>query len=126
LYSYTKPLKTRAMIVRAFLNLTLAVALVLIGFGHQPITATKDAQASAYVLAGGSWADICGQSGDPRNDSATQCQACVIGQSCPIDAPMQIPVILGFADVLRDTAPQTMRRLSTVDWANGARAPPLA
>ncbi|MCG3267669.1 hypothetical protein [Yoonia sp. I 8.24] len=113
------------MILRALISVTLALALALVGFGHQSVAPSDDGQATAYVLAGGSWADICGDSGDPR-DGGTHCQACVISQTCALDAPTQMVIAAGQALPLHVVTPRTLNRLSTVYWAHGARAPPLA
>ncbi len=113
------------MFLRALISVTLALALALVGFGHQSVAPSDNAQATAYVLAGGSWADICGDSGDPR-DGGTYCQACVISQTCALNAPAQMVIAAGQAMPLDVVAPQTLNRLSTVYWAHGARAPPLA
>ena len=114
------------MMLRALLSVTLALALALVGFGHQTLAPQDDAQASAYVLAGGSWADICGQSGDQRGGSISQCQACIIAKSCTVGSSPQTVMAHPLAQKLNLTASYTINHLSTVDWANGARAPPLA
>ncbi|MDO6590761.1 hypothetical protein DS901_05105 [Loktanella sp. D2R18] len=114
------------MILRALISVTLALALALVGFGHQSVAPTDNAQASAYVLAGGSWADICGDSGDPRDGGTSYCQACVISQTCAMGAPAQMVIADAQAMPLNVAAPQTLNRLSTIYWAHGARAPPVA
>ncbi|SFR38562.1 hypothetical protein SAMN04488005_1250 [Yoonia tamlensis] len=114
------------MILRALLSLTVAFALCLVGFGHKPLAPAQDAQAAAYVLAGGSWSDLCGQSGDPRDETAAVCQACIIAKSCAFGAFAQsaFPLVVATGHVPR--APQGLARLSNIDQANAARAPPLS
>ena len=114
------------MKTRALISLVLMLALAMIGFGHQPLTAKADAQATAYTIAGGSWTDICGQDGDPRHANASPCQACVIAHNCLLDAP-QLAQLAPQTRINWDTTqPRVLARLSAFNWAHAARAPPLA
>ena len=114
------------MKLRVLISLTLALALALVGFTHKPLNPQQDAQATAYVLSGGSWADICGNSTDPQHASFDHCQACLIGQTCLVPTRTTTPQQLLTATALFPTPTQNISRFSAMDWAYGARAPPAA
>ncbi|MDD9707746.1 MAG: hypothetical protein V7698_04230 [Paracoccaceae bacterium] len=105
---------------------TLAAALIMIGFGHRA-PAQSDVAVQAYVLAGGSLAELCA---DPLDDSLPahmDCPACHLVATC---AGGTQPDLLRDADLRmlsRVVAPQENRAARMVlDPALGLRAPPLA
>lgn len=76
----------RRMIYRNLITLCLLMALTLSSFGHSTLSPDAEAQAEAYILAGGSWSDLCSNQGDPLAAGA-KCIACIIGQSCLLSNP---------------------------------------
>ncbi len=114
------------MIKRGLISFILMIALALVGFGHRSLAPAADAQATAYVLAGGDWSDICGQSGDPRHAQADQCLACVISHSCVTPEPAYAPALTITAATIWAAPAHRIYRLSSLDWSYPARAPPLA
>ncbi len=77
------------MIMRRIIASILMVALTLVSFGHQSLSPGAEAQAESYILAGGDWADLCGDEGDPLAH-VTKCMACLISQACAVPAPGDI------------------------------------
>ena len=74
------------MILRGIITTILLVALTLVSFGHQTLSPQTEAQVDAYILAGGDWSDLCGESEDPLAH-ASKCMACLIAQACALPAP---------------------------------------
>lgn len=76
---------SRGVIWRGLFALLLLAALTLSSFGHRSLSPNAAAEAQAYILAGGDWASLCGESGDPL--AATEkCRACVIAQTFALPA----------------------------------------
>ena len=104
----------------------LTVALVATGFAHR-LPSTDDAALSAYALAGGDIADLCGDlDGDGLPDHG-DCPACQIagGADLPPTALTLRDADLAF--VAQVVAPRESRAVRAVlDPARGLRAPPLA
>ncbi len=111
---------------RLLLLAALAVALVATGFANR-VPATGDDAVLAYVLAGGTLSDICGDAdGDGLPDHG-DCPAChIVGAAALPSAD------LGLRDadlifVAAIVAPRESRAVRAVlDPARGLRAPPLA
>lgn len=114
------------MIRRGLISCIVVFALAFIGFGHRALTPAVDTQATAYVLAGGDWADICGQTGDPRHARVDQCLACIVSHGCLTPTPAQFPALQLATSALWIGKSASISRLSILDWAYAARAPPLA
>lgn len=75
------------MIKHGIITTILTLALTLVSFGHRTLSPAAEAQAEAYILAGGNWAELCGESGDPLA-GISKCMACVISQTCALlDSP---------------------------------------
>jgi len=101
----------------------LAMALLLVSFGHRPLQA--EPQATAYILAGGDWADLCAD-GDAPHLYGDSCMACLVAQTAHLAEPYA-----GFSPVtLAGTAHWNMRDIATpartAFATHPARAPPLA
>lgn len=116
----------RAFAWRIWVACVAIVALLMVGLGHNRPALQQDAQATAYVLAGGSWDDLCGQPGDPRHMDSTACQACLISHSCLLDAPLQSALRVATNSTRVWPSHHTNHDLSQLDWAYAPRAPPLA
>jgi hypothetical protein len=111
---------------RLMLLAVLTVALVATGFAHR-LPSTDDAALSAYALAGGDIAELCGDlDGDGLPDHG-DCPACQIagGADLPPASPTLRNADLAF--VAQVVAPRESRAVRAVlDPARGLRAPPLA
>lgn len=112
------------LISRIALTLALLFALVGIGFAHrapQPEEAAK----LAFLMAGGSLADLChdgGDDGQPGRD----CPACHLPAVVMV-AALDVPVrVADLAFVAKVVAPRASRAARVVrDPGHGLRAPPL-
>lgn len=111
---------------RLVLMLALIVALVATGFGHR-IPSSNDSMIEAFVLSGGSLADLCADTDGNGLPDHGDCPACHIVASA--DLP-EADLTLRDADlafVAKVVAPRESRALRMVlDPARGMRAPPLA
>ncbi|MCG3267772.1 hypothetical protein [Yoonia sp. I 8.24] len=110
--------------------LTTFVLLLALGAGglsapvKQP-TLTDDV--IAYLAAGGSFSDLCGNTTDPSKASGGHCPAChLIAAAVLPDALTSAPITLpGDYTRLVATA-QNMRNAQSLDPARLSRAPPQA
>ena len=111
---------------RVALMVLLTVALVATGFGHRMPSGT-DTAIEAYVLAGGTAADLCGSPGDEGTLTQRDCPACqIVGAAALPDAPASI-IQADLVFVATVIAPRESRALQRVlDPGRGMRAPPLA
>ena len=70
------------MIARVFVSLrlilvaALLVAMGSVGFAHRSSVPEMDAELLAYLEAGGSLSDICGDLGEDGPGGAERCEAC--------------------------------------------------
>lgn len=81
----------------------------------------------AFVLAGGTLADICDDSGRGHSDGLTGCLACHIVGTADVPAPSPVPRAAGLIVTAAVTAPQESRAVrQAFDFAHAMRAPPLA
>lgn len=112
------------MITRWIILTSLMIGLTFASFGHHTVAPDKQAQAQAYILAGGDWADLCSDNGDPLGGAA-KCIACVIGHGCALPAlnaaPIRATQGTAVAWVAQDQAVQPLRSLQS----HTARAPPF-
>ncbi|MFA8442706.1 hypothetical protein [Yoonia sp.] len=113
------------MILRALISALVLFALTLSSFGHRTLLPAEEAQAESFILAGGNWAELCGEGGDPLS-TVGKCMACVIAQTCatPTPAVMARSLSSGEAIIWPREASQT-RAVSRIS-AHPARAPPFA
>jgi hypothetical protein len=111
---------------RLMLLAALTVALVATGFAHR-MPSSSDASLSAYALAGGDIADLCGDlDGDGLPDHA-DCPACHIAGSADLPPTGHTLRDADLAFVAQVVAPRESRAVrSVLDPARGLRAPPLA
>lgn len=70
----------KALVWRIVLTPVVVVALTLVSFGHQRLSPGDQAQAEAYLLAGGDWSAIC----TDDQTIAQTCLACVISATCAL------------------------------------------
>lgn len=112
------------MILRSLIAALVLVALTLSSFGHRTLSPADEAQADAYILAGGDWASLCGESGDPLSTTA-KCMACVIAHNCALPTPVLAarPLSPGEANVWPLAADRPL--VSAHTPAHPARAPPF-
>ncbi|MEM9785715.1 MAG: hypothetical protein AAF801_04390 [Pseudomonadota bacterium] len=112
------------MIVRGIITSLLVVALTLISFGHQTLSPKTEAQAQAYILAGGDWADLCGDAGDPLAH-VTKCMACVISQLCAVPTPSDVARPLNAGTALAWVIVLERNPAPAAHSTQSARAPPV-
>lgn len=115
---------------RAFLSglavvLALTLALVATGFAHHTPTA-DDAAKTAFLLAGGTAADLCDDMGDDLGGSG-DCPVCHLTATAVLPAA-DLPLLQAALEFERVVvAPRENRAARMVrDPARGMRAPPSA
>lgn len=113
------------MILRSLISALVLIALTLSSFGHRTLSPGDEAQAEAFILAGGDWATLCGDGDDPLS-TAGKCMACVIAQNCALPTPITTArsIASGEAIIWSRAAGQFPAVANTV--AHPARAPPFA
>jgi len=96
------------------------------GAGHRMLSADSLAL-DAFVLAGGTLADICDDTGGDHGDGLTGCLACHIVGTADVPAPDPVPRTAGLIVTAAVAAPQESRAVrQALDFAHAMRAPPLA
>jgi hypothetical protein len=110
---------------RLVLMFSLTVALVATGYGHR-MPSANDSMMDAFLLSGGSLADLCVDTDGNGLPDHGDCPACHIVASAGLpDADLTIHDA-DLAFVAKVVAPRESRALRTVlDPARGMRAPPL-
>ncbi|WP_411892003.1 hypothetical protein [Yoonia sp. SDW83-1] len=113
------------MIWRGIISALGILALLTVSLGHQPPDPGKQAQAAAYILAGGSFSDLCSENGDPTAGHTPGCEACTISATCALpDAsgqPMHVSLPRTIAWINRHVVETTTRMNPDAP----ARAPPF-
>ncbi|QYZ69554.1 hypothetical protein [Neotabrizicola shimadae] len=110
---------------RLVLMFILTAALIATGFGHR-MPSANDSMIDAFLLSGGSLADLCGDTDGNGLPDHGDCPACHIVASAELpDANLTLNDV-DLAFVAKVIAPGESRALRTVlDPARGMRAPPL-
>jgi hypothetical protein len=82
----------RNPLIAALLVVVLTVALGAIGFGHRGASLPDPAYA-AYLAAGGSAGDLCGDGHAPagHETGAKGCEACRLAAAMALPAPARVP-----------------------------------
>ncbi len=114
------------MIWRSLISALAIVALTLVSFGHRPLDPQAEAQATAYILAGGSFADICNETGSTNGSHLVDCAACILSATCAL--PDQ-SIVTTRASLARDTGwpdAHATQAHAVSRLAAAARAPPFA
>ena len=81
------------MIARFFVSLklllvaALLVAMGSVGFAHRPSVPEMNPELLAYLEAGGSLSDICGDLGEDERGGAEHCEACRLLSSFHLPPP---------------------------------------
>ncbi|MDX8353528.1 hypothetical protein [Cognatiyoonia sp. IB215182] len=112
------------MIFRGIITAILLVALTLVSFGHKTLSPQTEAQVDAYILAGGDWAELCGEGGDPLAH-ANKCMACLIAQACALPTPTANATQLSTSAPLNWTLALETAVLVAPPSSHPARAPPF-
>ena len=112
------------MIIRGFITAILTLALTLVSFVHGSLSPETEAQAETYILAGGDWAELCGDGTDPLVH-VTKCMACLIGQTCALPDASDIARPAETGTLLNWTIVQENNAKPAAHRAHSARAPPL-
>jgi hypothetical protein len=108
---------------RGLLVSVLALALLLVGFGHRSLQA--EPQATAYLLAGGDWADLCGDTDAPHL-TGDRCMACLLAQGMMLPDPSSSLHMSMQAGIAPWTAGATTLRAVSARLSHPPRAPPAA
>jgi hypothetical protein len=120
--------------MRRFRTFLTGLALVLLlfatamasGAGYRMLSADSLAL-EAFVLAGGTLADICDETGGDHGDGQSGCLACPTVGTADVRAPSPVPRTAGLIVTAAVAAPQESRALRPAfDFAHAMRAPPLA
>jgi hypothetical protein len=111
---------------RIVLIFALTVALVAAGYGHR-MPSANDSMIEAFLLSGGSLADLCADTNGDGLPDHGDCPACHIVASAGLpDAGLTFHEA-DLAFVAKVVAPRENRAVRVVlDPARGMRAPPLA
>ncbi len=112
------------MILRGIISALLLVALTLASFGHQSLSPSDKAQAEAYILAGGDWADLCSEDSDPFATVA-KCMACIIAQGCAVPDPSDVTLTTQSGSMVVWPLQPTRLTIAKADVTHPARAPPF-
>ncbi len=112
------------LISRIALTLALLFALVNVGFAHR-VPQPEDAAKQAFLMAGGSLADVCHDGGDDGK-AGGECPACHLPSVVMVPA-VHMPVLTAeLAFVAKMVAPRECRAARVVrDPGHGLRAPPV-
>jgi hypothetical protein len=112
------------LISRIALTLALLFALAGIGFAHRA-PQLDDAGKLAFLMAGGTLADVCDEGGD-AGMAGGDCPACHLPAVVMVPA-VDLPVLVAeLAFVAKVIAPRESRAARSVrDPGHGLRAPPL-
>lgn len=121
--------------VKAFVRIICAIALLLVGFAHQPpaiaMAGTQPLALAAYALPDGTIPDICfsedGSHGDRHGPELSVCDACIIASSILLPSPADVAgrrLALTLAVIEPQQAETVRRRLFPPNAA--PRAPPLS
>ena len=116
-----------SIVGRLFTTLALMVALVGLGTASPAQHSEMDADLAAYLAAGGTFADLCGGTTDPRKPMHKHCAACHLIAAAVLPPVSYGPpaIIFGDYDVLVAVA-QNIRNAQRLDPARLSRAPPQA
>lgn len=120
-------MRDRSFLMRRLLVLVaLTVALAATAFAHRMPNA-GDAALEAYVLAGGSLADLCGDADGDGLPDHSDCPVCHLTATAPPAGGGLVLQDAGLILIARIEAPRESRAVRAVlDPARGLRAPPLA
>jgi len=110
------------------LTLTLLIATVATGFGHQVMSVDDVARAQHALFWGQPAADLCGESGDNGTASGMAgCAVCQLVGAAVLPAPAAQPTALGLRLIASLHLPASTRLgCAGHDSAHPVRAPPLA
>lgn len=98
----------------------LALALVVLGFGHQHAPAPpSDPMLAAYMQIGGTLGDLCIESGDGQGDMAQDCPVCTLAKGMAI-----APAIHQAGLALRIARLDVPRAKDVLTTRHTIRAPP--
>ena len=113
-------------ILKRLTALLTAVALLSVGFAHRAAQTDLPEDLAAYVAAGGSLADICGEVGGD-GASAADCEACRVADNLQ---ELRAPELRASGTCKRILASRfvakTLARSRGLDPARAPRAPPQA
>lgn len=110
--------------LRILVAVFAALSVLLLGHAHGGRLQPLDPDLAAYLLAGGSMADLClGEGGDPSS-RAGDCPDCQICKTLVIDSPLRVGLQLAFGESTHRPARQNDPRGSNYTRGPPVRGPP--
>ena len=112
---------------RQLMTILVIYAIVSLGFAHKTVPTPISAELAAYLAAGGSLSDICGEDHEPGHEYEIDCEACRIADHFAIFQGCK-PVVSGDLVVVQKWR-FIAKRLSQsqgLDPPRLTRAPPYA
>ncbi|MFS4583535.1 hypothetical protein [Phaeobacter sp. C3_T13_0] len=110
---------------RLAMVLALALAMASTGFAHSYDRAEDSPEYAAFLAAGGTLSDLCGDISDPEHTSFANCDACRLVAAALIPS---YPVTPGMCSVQRPTVGAAvivlLRKALLRDPSRPTRAPP--
>lgn len=114
-------------LARLLLAFALFSGMATSGFAHRLGAPTLDTGLLAYLDAGGTLADLCGDPDDPLHPSGQVCEACLLVGAAVLPPITDTVTQAALGPALCLTAPdRTENRSFTRDPSRGVRAPPHA
>lgn len=112
---------------RLLVGCLLVVAMASASFAHAVMSRTTSPELSAYLAAGGSLAEICGDLEDRESHSGSKCEACRLIEVAAVPPEMS-GARLSLTDRTRRFAFISKQLLQSrgLDPARLSRAPPTA
>ncbi|WP_386679730.1 hypothetical protein [Loktanella sp. R86503] len=118
--------RTPAQTSGLFVVIAVIIAMASTGFAHRFVSQPLDPALTAYVAAGGSLADICGQTDGSSHHSLQSCEACQLVNAAVVpshdpacDAPF------GLLSAVHASKADLYFQSATFDMSRAPRAPPV-
>lgn len=107
------------------LSALLALALVMVGFGHRPVqSAPADPALLAYLQAGGTLDALCLAEGDAPGPMAQDCPVCTLAHAMALAPAPVAPATRACPEPLRLSVPGQAPAQAHMPRAPPARGPP--
>lgn len=107
--------------------LALICALAGSGFAHRVAEPSGEPALAAYVLAGGSLAELCGDVDGPRHDILQSCEACRLVNSAVLaEHDTVVASVVGKPSRLEVSGHQSAFTATRLDQSRLVRGPPAS
>ena len=112
---------------RQLVTVTLIGAFALLGIAHKDVPIPMSSDLAAFLAAGGSLSDICGDDHEPEHEQTIDCEACritdsfVIMHGCKQAVPVELEVVQKWRFIAK-----RLSQSQGLDPARLTRAPPYA